>query len=71
LAKPDPAFFRHALAALGAAPEEAWMIGDDEAHDLAPARALGMGTHGVHVDAGRSEAPLATLIAALTNALPQ
>ena len=70
LAKPDPAFFRLALDALGVAPDAAWMVGDDKEHDLAPARALGMGAHRVHVDMsgnpGGSEAPLATLVEALT-----
>ncbi len=45
------------------------MIGDDEAHDLAPARSLCLGTHRVHVDAARSEAPLATLAAALAGGI--
>ncbi len=75
LAKPDPAFFLLALQALGVAPEEAWMVGDDEGNDLAPARALGMGAHRVHVDMsgfeGGSEAPLATLVEALTGSPEQ
>jgi putative hydrolase of the HAD superfamily len=65
LAKPDPAFFHSALESLEVAPEEAWMVGDDAEHDLAPARALGMGAHRIHVDSSGSEAPLATLLAAL------
>jgi putative hydrolase of the HAD superfamily len=42
LGKPDQAVFRHALAALGCRPDEAWMIGDSLTFDIAPAVALGM-----------------------------
>ncbi len=42
--KPDPRPFLHALACLGAAPQEAWMVGDDLEYDIRPAQALGMGT---------------------------
>jgi HAD superfamily hydrolase (TIGR01509 family) len=42
--KPDPAIFRHALAALGVAPERALMVGDKVAVDIAGAKALGMKT---------------------------
>jgi putative hydrolase of the HAD superfamily len=41
--KPDPRPFLHALRCLGAAPSQAWMIGDDLEYDIRPARALGMG----------------------------
>lgn len=44
LRKPDPAFFRHALARLGAAPAAAVMVGDSVDMDLRPAHALGMAT---------------------------
>ncbi len=40
--KPDPRAHRAALAALGAAPEETWMAGDDLEFDIRPAKALGM-----------------------------
>jgi putative hydrolase of the HAD superfamily len=40
--KPDSAAFQAALAALEAAPENAWMIGDDIQYDIRPAVALGM-----------------------------
>lgn len=51
--KPDPRVFAKALAAVGAAPAQAWMVGDDLHLDIAPARALGLGA-GVWVDyAGR------------------
>jgi putative hydrolase of the HAD superfamily len=42
IGKPDPRAHRSALAALGAAPQQAWMIGDDLECDIRPARALGM-----------------------------
>jgi putative hydrolase of the HAD superfamily len=40
--KPDPRVFRHALAALGAAPAQAWMVGDNLAWDIAGAQAVGI-----------------------------
>jgi len=42
--KPDPAIFRHALDALGVAPERALMVGDTLATDIAGAKAIGMRT---------------------------
>ena len=44
LAKPDPAIFRHVLAAIGAAPEACLFI-DDAQRNVAAAAALGMRTH--------------------------
>ena len=41
-AKPDPAIFRHALAALGAAPEQVTMIGDSWENDILGALGSGM-----------------------------
>lgn len=40
--KPDPAIFRHALDRLGAAPEEAMMVGDSLPRDIRGAAELGM-----------------------------
>jgi HAD superfamily hydrolase (TIGR01549 family) len=40
--KPDPRAHRAALAALGAEPPAAWMIGDDWDCDIAPAMGMGM-----------------------------
>lgn len=40
--KPDPAFYLDLLARLGAGPEEALMLGDSEANDVAAPRRLGM-----------------------------
>ncbi len=40
--KPDERVFRHALAALGVTPADAWMVGDNLAFDIAPAQALGL-----------------------------
>ena len=42
--KPDPRLFLHALTALGARPEAAWMIGDNFEADVRPAAALGLAT---------------------------
>ncbi len=47
--KPNPRVFRHALATLGAAPNEAWMVGDNLAFDVAGAQQLGI--HAVWHDA--------------------
>jgi putative hydrolase of the HAD superfamily len=47
--KPDPRVFRAALDAVGAAPRDAWVVGDNLEWEVAPARALGMGS--VWVDA--------------------
>jgi putative hydrolase of the HAD superfamily len=51
--KPEPAAFAGALAALGARPEEACMIGDDLEADVAGARAAGLAAVWVdHAGAG-------------------
>lgn len=42
--KPDPAIFRHALAAMACTAEEAVMVGDSLPNDIAGAAALGMRT---------------------------
>ncbi|MES1246833.1 MAG: HAD family hydrolase [Actinomycetota bacterium] len=42
--KPDPLIFERALGALGVAPENALMVGDKVAIDIAGAKALGMRT---------------------------
>lgn len=42
--KPAPEVFEHVLAALGARPETAWMVGDDLAKDIAGGQALGLRT---------------------------
>ncbi len=44
IAKPDPALYRHALAAAGCRPEDATMVGDTYENDIAPAIALGLRT---------------------------
>ncbi len=44
LRKPDPRFFLHVADALGRPAEECIMVGDRIDNDIAPARALGMGT---------------------------
>ena len=55
IGKPDPAVFRHALAAVGRQPHEAWMVGDDLAKDIAGGAAAGM--HTVWVDSRREGLP--------------
>jgi putative hydrolase of the HAD superfamily len=47
--KPEEAVYRHALAALRARPEEAWMVGDNLEWDVAAPQRLGL--RGVWVDA--------------------
>lgn len=42
--KPDPRLFLHALRALDARPEAAWMVGDNFETDVRPAAALGLAT---------------------------
>jgi HAD superfamily hydrolase (TIGR01509 family) len=42
--KPDPRLFLHALTALGAPPDAAWMVGDNFEADVRPAAALGLAT---------------------------
>ncbi len=44
VAKPDPRVFEHALDKAGAAPAQAWYIGDQVEYDIAPAKSLGMKT---------------------------
>jgi putative hydrolase of the HAD superfamily len=56
--KPDPRVFQVALERLGAAPSQAWMIGNDLDMDIAPAAALGLGT--VWIDHTRQGTPAAS-----------
>jgi putative hydrolase of the HAD superfamily len=42
--KPDPAVYHHALGALGAAPHEAWMVGDNLEWEVAVPQQLGLYT---------------------------
>lgn len=53
--KPDRRVFARALDALGAAPEEAWMVGNDLRADVAGAQAAGIA--GVWVDHGGAGLP--------------
>lgn len=55
--KPDPRAHRAALAALGAKPETAWMVGDDLEFDVRPAKALGMRAAWIREPAGPAENP--------------
>lgn len=54
--KPDARVFRHALAALGAAPADAWMIGDNLLWDVAGAQ--GAGVRGAWIDRERRGLPV-------------
>ena len=47
--KPDAQAFRHALAALGAQPQETWMVGDNLLADIAGAQRAGI--HAIWIDA--------------------
>ena len=53
--KPDPAVFAHALEGAGAAPDEAWMVGDNLYADIGGAQAAGI--HGVWIHRGRLAFP--------------
>jgi putative hydrolase of the HAD superfamily len=53
--KPDNAVFAYALQVLKRAPQDVWMVGDNLAHDIAPALALGM--QGIWVDYTRAGLP--------------
>ncbi len=44
-AKPQPAYYREILAAIGCAPDQALMIGDDWRNDIAPAAEVGLFTY--------------------------
>ena len=74
IGKPAPEVFAHALAALGARPEEAWMVGDDLAKDIAGGQAFGLRT--VWVDSraeGLPERPAARpdrIVRAIAELLP-
>lgn len=68
-AKPDPAIFRHALGAMGVAPERAIHCGDRPEYDCVGARNAGV--RAVLVDrAGRLDDGPCPRIAALTELLP-
>ena len=53
--KPDPGVFRQALAGTGAAPDEAWMVGDNLYADIGGAR--GVGIHSVWIHRERLQFP--------------
>jgi putative hydrolase of the HAD superfamily len=60
--KPNPRVFRHALASIGASAEDAWMVGDNLAFDIAGAQQLGIhaiwhDVHGVGLAEGSSVRP--------------
>ena len=53
--KPDPGVFRQALAGTGAAPDEAWMVGDNLYADIGGAQ--GVGVHSVWIHRERLQFP--------------
>ena len=55
--KPDPRAHRAALASLDAAPEKVWMVGDDLAFDVRPAKALGMRAAWIRAPAKHEDSP--------------
>ncbi len=55
IGKPDARAFRHALDALGVAPAEAWMVGDNLEYDIHGAQQVGI--YAVWIDAGGSGLP--------------
>jgi len=76
--KPDPRAHRAALAALGADPPQAWMIGDNLEQDIRPAKKLGMRTAWIHSpsakpcpEADRTVASLRSLIGIWDSAQPE
>jgi HAD superfamily hydrolase (TIGR01509 family) len=66
--KPDPRAHRAALAALGVAPKNAWMIGDDLEFDIRPAKTLGMRAAWIRSTVRENESP-ADLVAPSLRAL--
>jgi putative hydrolase of the HAD superfamily len=56
-AKPNPAIFRHALAAVGAEPGEAVFIGDSLRRDVAGAAAVGMPCIWLRADLAETPVP--------------
>lgn len=46
--KPDPAVFAHALAGVGASPDEAWMVGDNLYADIGGACSAGIHSVWIH-----------------------
>jgi putative hydrolase of the HAD superfamily len=59
--KPSEQAYQAALNALGVAPSAAWMIGDDPAFDIAPAKVLSMHTAWVKLDSKMENDPSADI----------
>lgn len=74
IGKPAPEVFHHALAGIGTQPEDAWMVGDDLAKDIAGGQALGL--HTVWVDSRTEGLPEAAsvrpdrIVQAITELVP-
>jgi putative hydrolase of the HAD superfamily len=61
--KPAPEAYQAALASLAAEPADVWMVGDDPAFDITPARALGMHAAWIKTNPASDAQPPADLIA--------
>lgn len=55
--KPNPRYYQEILAQIGSTPAAAWMVGDDPANDIEPARAVGLKTWWI-IDPDLPEPPL-------------
>lgn len=60
LGKPDERVYRHALGELGAAPADAWMVGDNLEWEVAAPQRLGM--YAVWVDSRKTGLPTSTKV---------
>ena len=56
-AKPQPAYYREILTAVGADPVEALMVGDDWKNDILPAAAVGLHTFWIAADDATADNP--------------
>lgn len=67
--KPDPSIFHAALARMGSAPDEAWMVGDNLQADVAGAQGVGM--YAVWIDHGGDGPPPGARPDRVVRSLPQ
>ena len=58
--KPDERIYKHAMAALGAAPPETWIVGDDLEWEVAAPQRLGI--HAVWVDSAGRGLPVGAVV---------
>jgi len=55
--KPNPQYYQEILTKVGSTPETTWMVGDDPANDIEPARSLGISTWWIPPNEPSSEIP--------------